>query len=109
MKIIIIENLYSKIRTINGTIGYVQNISLTKSRWIQHDYLMHPPINILIDYNEFIQKHETLQDINIKGLLKNIIPIAPIIRNFQYYHTIQGSNTSKTFNINHCQLTLIRF
>jgi hypothetical protein len=49
MKVIIIENLYSKIRIVNGTIGYVQNISLTKSHWIQHDYLMDPPINILID------------------------------------------------------------
>ncbi len=30
---------------------------------------MHPPINILIDFNEFTQKHETLQDITLKGLL----------------------------------------
>jgi hypothetical protein len=69
MKVIIIENLYSKLQIVNGTIGYIQNISLTKSHWIQHDYLMHPPVNILIDFNEFIQKHKSLQDINLKGLL----------------------------------------
>jgi hypothetical protein len=80
---------------------------LVMSKIFHHDYLMHPPINILIDFNEFIQKDETLQDINLKGLLQNITPIAPIIKIFQYYHQVQGSNTSKTFNINHYQLTLI--
>jgi hypothetical protein len=34
MKVIIIENTYSKIGILNGTIGDVQNISLTKSHWI---------------------------------------------------------------------------
>jgi hypothetical protein len=66
---------------------------------------MRPPINVPIDFNEFIQKHEVLQNINLKGLLKNVISIAPIIRNFQYHHFIQGSNTSKTFDISRCQLS----
>jgi hypothetical protein len=43
---------------------------------------MHPPINIPIDFNEVIQKHKMLQDINSKGLLKNVISIAPIIKKF---------------------------
>lgn len=79
MKVIITQNIYPKIVILKGTIGYVQNILLTKSHWIQHDNLMHPPINFLINFNEFIQKHEILQNINLKGLPKNVIPIAPII------------------------------
>jgi hypothetical protein len=35
MKIIIIENLYPKLGIINGTIGYIQNISINESQWIQ--------------------------------------------------------------------------
>jgi hypothetical protein len=49
MKVIIIKNLYPKLGIVNGTIGYVENISLTKSHWIQCDEMMHPPINILVD------------------------------------------------------------
>jgi hypothetical protein len=105
MKVIITQNIYPKTLILKGTIGYVQSILLTKSHWIQHDNLMHPPINVLINFNEFIQKHEMLQNINLKGLLKNVIPIALIIRNFQYHHSIQRSNTSKTFNIS-CYISI---
>jgi hypothetical protein len=45
MKIVVIKNLYLKIKIVNEMIGYVQNISLTNSHWIQHDKLMHSPIN----------------------------------------------------------------
>ncbi len=99
MKVIIIKNLYPKRGIVNGTIGYVQNITLTKSHWIQYDELMHPPINVFIDFNEVIQYHEILQDITLKGLSKNVILIAPIIKNFQYHHFVQELNTFKTFNI----------
>jgi hypothetical protein len=54
MKVIITKTLYPKIRIVYGTFGYIQNILLTKSHWIQHDDLMYPPINVLIDFNEFI-------------------------------------------------------
>jgi ATP-dependent exoDNAse (exonuclease V) alpha subunit len=106
MKVIITKNLYPKIRIVNGTIGYVQNISFAKSHWIQYDELMHLPINVLIDFNEIIQNHETLQDITLEGLPKNVIPITPITRNFQYHHFVQESNTFKTFNISQYQLPL---
>jgi hypothetical protein len=109
MKVIIIQNIYPKIIILKGTIGYVQSILLTKSHWVQHDNLMHPPINALINFNKFLQEHEMLQNINLKGLPMNVIPIAPIIRNFQYHHSIQGSNTSKTFNISHYQLPLASY
>jgi hypothetical protein len=39
---------------VNGTIGYVQDISIKKINWIHYDELMHPPTNILVDFNEFI-------------------------------------------------------
>jgi hypothetical protein len=45
MKFIVIKNLYPKIKIVNEMIGYVQNISLMNSHWIQHDKLMHSPIN----------------------------------------------------------------
>ncbi len=109
MKVIITQNIYPKIIILKGTIGYVQSILLVKSHWIQHDNLMHPPINVPINFNEFIQKHEMLQKINLKGLPKNVIPIAPIIRNFQYHHSIRRSNTSQTFNINRFQLPRASF
>jgi hypothetical protein len=42
MKIIVIENLYPKIGIVNGTIGYVQNISIKKIDWTHYDELMPP-------------------------------------------------------------------
>jgi hypothetical protein len=47
-----------------------------------------------------------LQDINLKGLPKNVIPLTSITKNCQYHHSIQGSNTLKTFNISCYQLPL---
>jgi hypothetical protein len=104
MKVIIIKNLYPKKRIVNGTIGYVQNIALTKSHWIEYDELMHPPINVFINFDEVIQYHETLQNMILEGLSKNVILIAPIIKIFQYQHFVQESNTFKTFNISQYQL-----
>jgi hypothetical protein len=49
---------------------------------------MHPPTNVYVDLNEFIEKHDTLQDITLEGLPKNVIPIIPISRTFQYHHQI---------------------
>ncbi len=39
---------------------------------------MHPPINVHINFH-IKQKHITLQDINVKGLPKNVTTIAFII------------------------------
>jgi len=49
---------------------------------------MHSPINVHINFH-FKQKHITLQDINVKGLPKNVITIAPITEKFKYHHFIQ--------------------
>jgi hypothetical protein len=106
MKVIIIENLYPKLGIVNGTINYIQNISANKSQWIQGDHSMHPPTNVYVDLNEFIKKHDTLQDITLESLPKNVIPIVLISKTFQYHHQISKSNTTKTFNINRYQLSL---
>jgi hypothetical protein len=31
---------------------------------------MHPPTNVYVDLNEFIEKHDILQDITLEGLPK---------------------------------------
>jgi hypothetical protein len=64
MKIIIIEILYFKLIIINGSIRYIENISFTNSEWIQKDVTMHPPINVLVNFNDFIEKHIKLQNKN---------------------------------------------
>jgi hypothetical protein len=106
MKIIIIEKLYPKIGHVNESIGYIENISLTISKWIQKDVTMHPPINILVNFNDSIEKNIKLQNIKLEDLLKNVILIIPILRNFQYHHHILESNTSKIFTINRYQLPI---
>jgi hypothetical protein len=88
MKIIIIENLYPKLGIVNGTIGYIQNMSINKSQWIQGDHSMPPPINVYVVLNKFIKKHDTLQDITLESPPKNVIPIIPISITFQYHHQI---------------------
>jgi len=45
---------------------------------------MHPPTNVYVDLTEFIKKHDILQDITLEGLPKNVIPIVPISKTFQY-------------------------
>ncbi len=36
---------------------------------------MHPPINILINFNDFIKKHFNLQNITFENLPTNVITI----------------------------------
>ncbi len=60
MKVITIKNLYIKLGIVNGAISYIQNISINESQWIQQDHSMHPPTNVYVDLNEFIEKHDTL-------------------------------------------------
>jgi len=88
MKIIIIKNLYPKLGIVNGTIGYIQNILINESQWIQGDHSMHPPTNVYVILNKFIKKHDSLQDITLEGPPKNVIPIIPISITFQYHHQI---------------------
>jgi len=73
---------------------------------IQKDVTVYPPINVLVNFNDFIKKNIKLQNIKLESLLKNVIPIIPISMNFQYHHHILESNTSKTFTINRYQLSI---
>ncbi len=50
MKVIITKYLYPKIGIVNGTIDYVQNISIKRRNWIHYNELMPPPMNILVDF-----------------------------------------------------------
>jgi len=70
MKVIIIENLYPKLGVVNGTINYIQNVLVNKSQWIQWNHSMHPPTNVYVDLNEFIEKHDTLRDNPIRSTKK---------------------------------------
>jgi hypothetical protein len=67
MKVIIIEDLYQKIGIVNGTIGFVQNISIKRRYWTHYNELMHPHMNILVDFTKFIEKNDILQNITLKG------------------------------------------
>jgi len=82
MKFIIIENLYLKLGIVNDNTIYIKNISLIDLKWIQKDITMHPLVNILVNFNDFIEKNIKLQNIKLEGLPKNVIPIIPISRNF---------------------------
>ncbi len=64
---------------------------------------MCPPINILVNFNEFIKKQISLQNITFKGLPQNVIPIS---RNFEYHHHISESHIFKAFTINKYQLII---
>jgi len=49
---------------------------------------MHPPINILINLNNFIKKCVNLQDITFENLSNNVIPIRPNIITKYYNQTL---------------------
>ncbi len=103
---IITKKLYPKLGIVNESIRYIENISLTISKWIQTNVTMHSPINVLINFNDFIEKNIKLQNIILEGLPKNVIPIIFISRNFQYHRHILESNTSKTYISNRYRLPL---
>jgi hypothetical protein len=77
MKVITIEDLYPKIGIVNGTIGYVQNISIKRRDWIHYDELMHPPMNILVDFTEFIEKKWYITKHNSQRLTKKCGAYSP--------------------------------
>jgi hypothetical protein len=88
MKIIVMENLYPKLRIINGSINYIKNTSNIDAKWIQKNKIIHFSINVLVIFNEFINKHINLQNITLDKLPTNVISILPISKSFQYNHYI---------------------
>jgi hypothetical protein len=77
-----------------------------RSRTDTKNITMHPPIDILVNLKNFIKKHVSLQNIIFENLPKNVIPIGPITRNFQYHHQLLESNIFKTLTINRYQLLI---
>jgi hypothetical protein len=64
------ENLYPILAITNKSIGYIENISFTNLKWIQNDITMHPPINILVNFNDFIENNNNYKTKNYKASLK---------------------------------------
>lgn len=93
----ILKKLHLKLEIVNVSIDYIKNISLTNVKWIKKYVTMCLSINILVNFNEFIKKQISLQNITFEGLSQNVIPIS---RNFQYHHHISKSHTFKAFIIN---------
>jgi hypothetical protein len=83
------------LRLENGTIGYIQNISIIKSQWTQENHLMHPFTIFFVDLNKFIKNTTLYENITLQSLRKNVIPITLISKTFSYHHYIP-----KSFNIN---------
>jgi hypothetical protein len=53
-----------------------------ESQQIQQEHLLHPPTNVYGDSNQFIKKHDILQDITLEGLPKTFVPIISISKTF---------------------------
>ncbi len=106
IKVVIIKNLYFQLRIFSGNIGYIKNIALRNIEWIWKHITMHPPINILINFNDFIKKTLQFTKHNIWKPPYKCHNNSTISKNFQYHHQILKSNTFKTFTINRYQLPL---
>jgi hypothetical protein len=66
MKVIITKKSYPEVRIVNKSIRYIENISLIDFEWIQKDVTMHPPINVLVNFNDFIKKNIKLKNASLK-------------------------------------------
>jgi hypothetical protein len=88
MKLIVMGNLYPKLGIFNGSINYIENISIIDVKWIQKNKIIHSSINVLVGFNEFIDKLINLQNITLDKLPTNAFPIAPISKSFKYDHYI---------------------
>jgi hypothetical protein len=67
---------------------------------------MHPSTNVFVDLNEFIKKHNTLQDITLQGLSKKNHTNNTHIMNLLMSSLLEWK-ISKTFNINKYQLLFV--
>jgi hypothetical protein len=94
LKIIIMEILYPKLGIINGSIGYIKNV--LHRFWMDIKKCYNASTHkCCSEFEQFHRKYIKLQNIKLQGFLKNVIPIIPISRSFQYHHHILESNTSK--------------
>jgi hypothetical protein len=105
MKVIITKKLYHELGIVNRSIRYIENISLIDFEWIQKDVTMHPLINVLVNFNDFLEKNIKLQNIKLKGIPKNVIPIIPYqgFSNIITYRSQTHPKHSQSIDIN-CHL-----
>jgi hypothetical protein len=91
MKVVLIENQFPTLGLVNGTIGTTYEIIFDHDVSKNDSVFIRPPLHILVDFNSFINDHKSsLNDIMIEGLPKNIVPIAPISKSFDYIYEIKG-------------------
>jgi hypothetical protein len=103
LKIIIMEILYPKLGIINGSIGYIKNV--LHRFWMDIKKCYNASTHkCCSEFEQFHRKYIKLQNIKLQGFLKNVIPIIPISRSFQYHHHISKLDTCKRFIINRYQL-----
>lgn len=57
--------MYHKLGSANENANSIQDIILIDIQWIQQDFLMHLPINVLGAFDEFIKNHVTLQEVTL--------------------------------------------
>jgi hypothetical protein len=101
------ENQYPTLGLVNGTIGIVHEIVLDHDIPRNDTLFIKPPLHILVDFNSFINDHKSsLSNIMIEGLPKNIVPIVPISRSFDYIYEIEGPQYSKKNSIKRRQIPL---
>jgi hypothetical protein len=107
LKVMLTENRYPTLGLVNGTIGIVHEIILDHDTPGNDVLFIKPPLHVLVDFNSFINDHKSsLNDIMIENLPKNIVPIVPISRSFDYIHEIEGPQYSKKFSIKKRQIPL---
>jgi hypothetical protein len=107
MKVMLTENRDPTLGLVNGTIGIVHEIVLNHDTPRNDTPFIKRPLHILVNFNSFINNYKSsLNDIIIEGLPKNIVPIIPISRSFDYIHEIKGPQYSKKFSIKRTQFYL---
>jgi hypothetical protein len=85
------ENQFPTLGLVNDTIGTGYEIIFDHDVSKNDSVFIRPPLHILVDFNSFINDHKSsLNDIMIEGLPKNIVPIAPISKSFDYIYEIKG-------------------
>ncbi len=90
MKVMFTKNLYTKFGLINGTIGIVREIVMDDSIEEKKSTFIEPPLYVAINFNTFITNHSNLNDINLNGFVKNVIPLIHISQNFNYLYDMDG-------------------
>ena len=90
----LIENQYQNFGIVNGTIDIIYEIILNHDIARNDTSFIKPPLHVLVDFNYFIDNHNyslnNINDITVKGLLKNISSTILISKKFKYTYKVIG-------------------